>query len=143
MSLQEIDDLRIAIVVNPTLPVGLLANTIATIGIGLGAGQPAFGNAELRDRPGLAYLTSANRPVPVLQAASDAMQALMIKASSSRATDSNLVLFPAFARKLHSFNDYRNAISVRDLKEEQIDGIGLYGPTRWIRSLTGSLKLLK
>lgn len=143
MNQQEMDDLRIAIVVNPTLPVGLLSNTVATIGIGLGAGQPAFGNVELSDRPGLAYLTSANRPVPVLQAASDAMHALMMKASSSRPTNSNLVLFPAFARMLHSFDDYRNAISMRDLTEEQIDGVGLYGPTRWIKSLTGSLKLLR
>lgn len=143
MNLQHSDDLKIAIVVNPVLPVGQLSNTVATIGIGLGAGQPAFGNVELSDRPGLSYLTSSNRPVPVLEAAADAMHALMAKAHVTRPENGNLVLFPAFARMLHSFEDYRNAIPMRDLTEEQIDGVGLYGPSKWVKSLTGSLKLLR
>lgn len=33
-------DSRLAIVVNPELPVGLLANTVGAIGIGLGARLP-------------------------------------------------------------------------------------------------------
>lgn len=143
MSLQGNGDLKIAIVVNPVLPVGLVSNTVATIGIGLGAGQPGFGNVELSDRPGLTYLASADRPVPVLQAASDELHALMTKAHISKPEHGNLVLFPAFARMMHCFDDYRNAVPMRDLSEEQIDGIGLYGPSRWVKSLTGSLKLLR
>ncbi|MCV0429524.1 MAG: DUF2000 domain-containing protein [Roseibium sp.] len=141
MSLQGKGDLRIAIIVNPTLSSGQAANTVATIGIGLGAGQTGFGNVTLSDRAGLSFLTSADRPVPVLQAAGEAMQDLMSKAHLTLPDSGGMVLFPSFARLLHSFDDYRNAIPMRDLKEEQIDGIGLFGPTRWVKSLTGSLKL--
>ena len=143
MSLQGKGDLRIAIIINPALPSGQLANTVATIGIGLGAGQAGFGNATLSDRPGLSFLTSADRPVPVLQAAADTMQDLMAKAHLSRPDNGGMVLFPAFARLLHDFEDYKNAIPMRDLSEEQIDGIGLFGSGKWIKSLTGRLKLLR
>jgi hypothetical protein len=34
---------RVAIVVDPELPAGLLANTVALIAIGLGAAQPRLG----------------------------------------------------------------------------------------------------
>jgi Protein of unknown function (DUF2000) len=45
-------DKRIAIVVDPSLTIGLIANTIATIAIGLGAVEPAFGNMTLTDVAG-------------------------------------------------------------------------------------------
>ncbi|MBP2558846.1 hypothetical protein J2857_001597 [Neorhizobium galegae] len=54
-----------------------------------------------------------------------------------------IVPFPAFARSLHDYRDYENAFPARDLAEEEIDGLGLAGPSKWIKSLTGSLKLLR
>ena len=51
--------------------------------------------------------------------------------------------FPAFARSLHLYADYEAAFPDRDLSEETIDGLGLAGPAKWVRSLTGSLKLLR
>lgn len=143
MSLQGKGDLRIAIVVNPSLPLGFIANTAAAIGVGLGAGQPGFGNTLLSDRPGREFLTTSDRPVPILQADTDAMRDLMEKAHLSRPDTGGVVFFPAFARLLHSFEDYKSAIPMRDLGEEQIDGVGLYGPGKWVKSLTGSLKLLR
>jgi hypothetical protein len=41
---------RIAIIVHPGLPLGLIANTVGTIAVGLGAAVPAFGNTPLVDR---------------------------------------------------------------------------------------------
>jgi hypothetical protein len=42
-------DKRIAIFVDPSLTIRLIADTIATIAIGLGAVEPAFGNMTLTD----------------------------------------------------------------------------------------------
>lgn len=39
-------DTRIAVIVDPSLLVGLMANTVATIGIGIGTVVPAFGSPE-------------------------------------------------------------------------------------------------
>jgi hypothetical protein len=60
--------LRIAVIVDPSLPLGLLANTVATISIGIGAVQPRFANTPLVDVAGRAFRNSVDRPVPILQA---------------------------------------------------------------------------
>lgn len=136
------DDIRLAIIVSPDLPLGLIANTVGAVAIGLGARIPALGADELADRQARRFDISANRPVPVLQADGGTIRAIMLKALSA-GEDRAVVPFPAFARSLHVFADYREAVPGRDLAEEAIDGLGLAGPSKWIRSLTGSLKLLR
>lgn len=135
------DNTRIAIVVNPDLPLGLIANTVATLSIGIGAVAPELGGTLLTDIDGRTVRTSANRPVPILQATPEALNALLQRAEA--ADGAIVVPFPQFARALHRFEDYLSEFPQRALTKEIIDGVGLYGPDKWIRSLTGSLKLLR
>lgn len=136
------NDLRIAIVVDPSLPIGLLSNTVAVVGIGLGGAMPALAGTPLVDADNRTVRTSANRPVPLLQATSEAIAALLTRALPL--PDSAVVVpFPRFARDLHRFEDYLSEFSRRSLTSEPIDGLGLCGPEKWVRSLTGSLKLLR
>jgi hypothetical protein len=136
------DGLRLAVVVDAALPLGLLANTVATIAVGLGAALPAFGGTTLMDAHGRAIMNSADRPVPILQAPAETIRAILLKALPT--PDGGVVVaFPQFARSLHAFADYAQQFPTRDLAEETIEGLGLAGPEKWVRSLTGSLKLLR
>jgi hypothetical protein len=137
-----VEDWRVAVIVEPGLPAGELANTIAVLSIGLGAAAPALAGARLTDHAGRAFHVSANKPVPVLQTAATDLRSLLLKALP--APEGALVVpFPRFARALHVYADYEASMPERDLSLETIDGVGLAGPTKWIRSLTGSLKLLR
>ena len=69
---------RMAIVVDPSLAIGLIANTVATIAVGLGAVEPAFGNVTLTDAAGRLIKNSADRPVPILQAPAEAIRATLL-----------------------------------------------------------------
>lgn len=135
-------DIRLAIIVNPALPPGLLANTIAAISVGIGSAMPELGNRQLTDRRQNTIDISSNRPIPILQADSQAIAALLLKALP-KLDDRIVVPFPAFARSLHSYTDYETQFPDRDLAEETIDGVGLAGASKWVKSLTGSLKLLR
>lgn len=138
----SLDAWRIAIAVDPSLPRGLIANTVATLGIGLGAARPALGDTVLTDAAGRSLHCSANRPVPILQARPEALSALLLKASP--APDGAIVApFPRFARSIQIFDEYLALFATRDMAEEAIEGVGLAGPDKWVRSLTGSLKLLR
>ncbi|MCK3777072.1 DUF2000 domain-containing protein [Ensifer sesbaniae] len=137
-----LQDIRLAIVVNPELSPGHLANTIAAISIGIGSAMPDLGNQRLTDSRQNTIDISSNRPVPVLQADSRTIGALLLKALPKQ-EDRIVVPFPAFARSLHNFTDYEAQFPERDLAEEAIDGIGLAGTVKWVKSLTGSLKLLR
>ncbi len=134
--------LRIAVIVDPSLPLGLLANTVATFSVGLGAAQPQFGNSRLTDVSGRTVRNSADRPVPILQAPNDVIRMLLLKALP--APESAIVVpFPRFARSLHAFADYQEQFPKCDLASEILDGLGVAGPEKWVKSLTGSLKLLR
>ncbi len=135
-------DIRLAIIVNPELPPGLIANTVAAISVGIGAAVPALGARQLTDRLDRKIDISSNQPIPILQADGGVIQALLLKALAEKSPRA-IVPFPAFARALHNYSDYELAFPDRDLAEEVIDGLGIAGPARWVRSLTGSLRLLK
>lgn len=135
-------DIRIAMVVDPALPPGLLANTVAVIAVGIGAADPTLGAVPLTDCRGRTIASSANQPIPVLQADAQALAAVLVRALPAPA-GATVVAFPRFGRSLHVFGDFRRQFPSRDLLAEPIEGIGLAGPARWVRSLTGSLKLLR
>ena len=136
------EDWRVAIIVDPSLVPGELANTVAVLGIGLGAAASALAGAQLSDKEGRQFHISANRPVPVLQANTEVLRALLLKALPP--PDGAIVVpFPRFARQLHDYRDYETSMPERDLASETVDGVGLAGPSKWVRSLTGSLKLLR
>jgi hypothetical protein len=136
------EDIRVAIIVNPALPPGLVANTVGAIGIGLGARLPELGNTRLTDRDRKTLDVSSNRPVPILQAPPDVIAVAMRRALPVP-EGASVVPFPAFARALHDFADYEATFPSRRLDDEVIDGLGLAGPAKWVKSLTGSLKLLR
>jgi hypothetical protein len=138
----NVPEKRIAIVVDPSLPLGLIANTVATIGIGIGAVERDFGDVSLTDVAERTVKTSATRPVPILQASASEIASLLLKALPAP-EGAIVVPFPRFARSLHAFSDYQAQFPERDLAAETIEGLGLAGAERWVRSLTGSLKLLR
>ncbi|MDL2405515.1 DUF2000 domain-containing protein [Rhizobium calliandrae] len=135
-------DIRLAIVINPDLPLGLIANTASAIAIGLGARFPALAARQLIDCEGRAIDISSNMPVPMLQADAGTIRSLLLKALPPQG-ERAVVAFPAFARSLHDYTQYEATFPDRDLKMEVIDGLGIAGPSKWVKSLTGSLKLLR
>ena len=135
-------DIRLAIIVNPALPLGFLANTVGAVSIGLGAKLPLLADRQLVDRDGRTIDISSDRPVPILQADTDAIRLIMLRAIGD-AEQRSVVAFPAFARSLHDYREYEATFPDRDLTAETIDGLGIAGPAKWVKSLTGSLQLLR
>jgi hypothetical protein len=137
------NDIRVAVVVTPDMPLGLLANSVGVIAVGLGAQCPQLADGALADSAGRRFGSVCNQPMPVLQADRSTIRDVMLKALAGRTNGAAVVPFPAFARAIHVFADYETALGTRSLDEEEIDGLGLAGPTAWVKSLTGSLKLLR
>ena len=137
------DELRVAVIVAPDMPLGLVANSVGVIAVGLGAQCPHLADGALADGGGRRFASVCNQPMPVLQADRATIRNVMLKAFARRQNGAAIVPFPAFARSIHVFADYEKALGTKSLEDEEIDGLGLAGPAAWIRSLTGSLKLLR
>jgi hypothetical protein len=136
------DGFRVAVVLDPSLPPGLLANTAAVICIGLGAAVPSLAGVVLRDAAGRPVAVGSMRPVPVLRGDGAVLGALLERASPAP-DGAAVVPFPRFSRAMHDFEEYRAALPRADLAAATLDGVGLAGPAAWVRSLTGSLPLLR
>lgn len=139
------ENIKIAVVVDPEQGLGFLANTVATIGIGIGACNSSLGGVTLTDADGREIKNSCSLPVPILQANPVAMQDVLTRASKLQEKGEELLViaFPDFARSLHSFEDYQKEFPKRQIQDEEIKGVGLLGSEKAIKSLTGSLKLLR
>lgn len=131
-----------AVIVNPELPLGLLANTVGTIATGLGARFTVPLRGQLTDAHGYVIDVSAKLPLPILQGTPVQLQTLLLKAGGAD-DERAVVVFPAFARTVHDYAEYAACFNRHDLSTTPLDGIGLYGPEKWVKSLTGSLKLLR
>lgn len=136
------DDFALAVVVNPALPAGLLANTVGTLATGLGARFPALSAGQVCDQAGLWFDTSSRLPMPVLQADTATLK-LLLQRCQTRHSRSAMVVYPSFAREIQQIDTYLAEVARRDLSAEPLDGIALCGPRKWVRSLTGALKLLR
>ncbi len=76
---------RIVIVVDAGLSRGLLANTVATIAIGIDAGVPGFGWMPIEDADGCTIAASATtQGVPILAAGQSALADLLLRARPTR-----------------------------------------------------------
>lgn len=139
--LADLADLSIAIVVDPSLSPGRTANAAAVVAIGLGSAAPQLAGRRLVDADGLASDAISLVPVPILQADPGRFAVLLDRALP--ALDScHVVLFPAFSAAIQDPSVYLAEAANRRLTIEAYVAVGLAGPKKWVRSLTGSLKLL-
>ena len=91
-------NLRVAVIVAPDMPLGLAANSVGVIALGLGAQCPTFADSALADADGRQFDSVCNEPMPVLQADRTTIREVMLKAMAGRPEGAAIVPFPAFAR---------------------------------------------
>lgn len=132
---------RIAIIVNPSVPIGMLGNAIAVVSIGIGASAPQLGGHPLTDGVGRSFRSSAVVAVPVLQASPAEMLMLLDQCRLASGIDTT-VAFPEFARGVHDFATYRDKLGGLDLTAEPLASIGVAGDTGAVKRLTKRLRLL-
>lgn len=133
---------RIAVVVDPGVPLGVLANAVGVVAAGLGAALPALAGEPLQDAAGRRFMASARVPMPVLQATPSALMKLMDAAATAEGLDA-LVVFPCFAREIHDFATYRATLATRDLADEPLAAVGLAGRADVVKALTRRHSLLR
>jgi hypothetical protein len=137
----HLTELAVAIVVDPSLGPGRTANAAAVVAIGLGAAAPQLAGLRLTDADGKGSDAISLVPVPILQADSGRFGVLLERAMPTPEA-CHIVLFPAFSTAIHDPSVYLEEAANRRLSTETYAAVGLAGPKKWVRSLTGSLKLL-
>ena len=131
---------KLALVIDNTLEVGLAANTAAVLTLSVGAQHPELIGADLTDGSGQPHIGITNIPIPILGADSATITGLVQKLQGKGV---ELVSFSKIAQSIHSYDEYASRLKETPGEDIEYSGIAIFGPTKAVNSLVGSLPRLK
>lgn len=133
-------DNKCVIVLDEALPLGLLTNTAAVLGVTLGDRLQILG-PDLRDGDNQIHTGLTTIPIPILKAPSDVVAS--IRQSASQFQDVFVADVSDAAQTTVNYADYERKLTAASAAELCYLGVALYGAARVIRKMTGSLSLLR
>lgn len=134
---------RCAFIIDRALPPGLIANTAAALSMTLGKARPELVGRDLHDADGIGHPGITTIVMPILVSDADGLRALRRQAAEREADGLCVVGMTDVAQRAKSYDDYCNKLSVTRQEDLRYLGLCLHGPAALVRSLTGSLPLLK
>ena len=137
------DLLKCVLVMDPDLPLGVIANTAAICGITLGRHLPEAVGPDVRDRDGRPHLGIIKFPVPVLKADREVLRAIRERLYGPDFAEVVAVDFSDLAQGCRTYEEF--LFKAADTPEADLTylGLGLCGPKKLVDRLTGSLPLLR
>ena len=133
---------RCAIVIDPSLPLGVIANTAAVLTLSLGRHYPNLIGGDLEDSTGDTHLGITTIAIPILKGSGERLR--QMRKALRRDTDQLTVIdLIGATRTTRNYADYAQAM--RETPANQLDylGLALCGPSKLVSRYTGSLGLLR
>lgn len=130
---------KAAIIINPDLPIGILANAVACITSGLFLGGEDLVGPEIKGK-NIEYIPITKIPILILKPGNKSFIEILKQAQT------NNLKYMAFTKEAQSTTDYssyEDRVSGLSADEVSIIGIGVVGPTKTINSLAGNLPMLR
>lgn len=134
---------KIVMVVDRELPLGLIANTTAVLGISLGRLFPEIVGADIEDADKQIHLGITNKTIPVLCAGKEQIKAIRERLFEQPDADLRMIDFCEIAQRSLDYAHYTTCLSALPCSHIYYLGICLYGPVKKVNKLTGSLGLLR
>ncbi len=132
-----------------SLPLGILANTAAILGVTLGLRFPELAGPDVVDGSGGNHPGIVQLPIPILKGSEELLHSLHEKiseeASAFPAGDSDLFVvdFSGIAQGCLTYDEYIRKMRDTPEADQRYLGLALYGPKKKVNHLTGSLPLLR
>lgn len=133
---------KMVIVLDESLPVGLLSNTAAVLSLTLGNKIEGLIDKELTDESNVIHTGLTNTPLPILKANAEELRKLYAQTLSLR--DKLLVVdITDAAQTTKNYKDYEEKLKNKTSEELKFLGVALAGELETVKSLTGNLGLLR
>lgn len=134
---------KCVMVIDGSLPLGIIANTAGILGITLGKHIPETVGEEVLDGSGTAHLGIIQIPVPVLKADRERLKEIRRRLNTPEFEELIAVDFSDVAQGCNVYEEYiKKAASVEESGFTYF-GIGIFGRRKLVSRLTGSLPLLR
>ena len=134
---------KCVMVLDDRLPLGVLANTAAILGITLGKALPEAVGADVYDRTGARHLGIIEFPVPILKGSAEQIKAMREKLYGSEFSELTVVDFSDLAQSCRTYGEFVEKMKGVSEADLQYLGLAICGTKKKVNQLTGSMPLLR
>ena len=136
--------MKIVMVINQEIPLGLVANTAAVLGISLSKMFPQeIVGCDIQDASGNMHRGITAQTIPVLGANREQIKEIRDKMFDEAYSDITVIDFSEVAQRCLEYDNYIKMLSCLPSSDIYYLGICLYGPKKQVNKLTGNIGLLR
>ena len=139
----DLQNEKCEMVIDESLPLGIIANTAAILGITLGRQMPEVVGADVTDQSGHVHLGIIEFPVPILRGTTESIKEMREKLYQPDYADLTVVDFSDLAQGCKTYEEFIEKMSGVPESELQYFGVAICGEKKKVNKLTGSLPLLR
>lgn len=134
---------KCVMVIDEHLPLGIIANTAAIMGITLGKKMPYVVGADIYDMSGNEHLGIIEFPVPILKGNAENIKTIREKLYEEEFSDLTVVDFSDLAQSCKTYEEFIE--KMKNVSEVDLNylGVAICGPKKKVNKLTGSMPLLR
>lgn len=136
-------NLKCVIVIDGSLPRGIISNTAAILGISLGRQIPEAVGNNVADKSGLIHSGIIEFPVPILNGTPGQIKNIRQKLYENDFNDVAAVDFSDTAQSCKTYEEFTEKLSKTQESDLRYFGVGLCGDRKKVTRLTGNLPLLR
>jgi len=134
---------KCVMVIDEGLPLGIIANTAAILGITLGKTMPEVVGDDVVDQSGSGHLGIIEFPVPILRGAPETIKQIREKLYLPDFQDLIVVDFSDLAQSCKTYDEFIEKMGHVPESALQYFGIAICGTKKKVNKLTGSMPLLR
>ena len=134
---------KCVMIIDSALPLGLIANTAAMLGISIGKLHPEMIGADVTDATGYVHAGISMYPISMLKGDESLLKELRLRLFEPEFSALTAVDFSDVAQKINVYADFVQKSAETPESEHHYYGIALFGDKKKINRLTGMLPLLR
>lgn len=134
---------KCVMVIDAGLPLGIIANTAAILGITLGKKLPEVVGQDVRDQSGKVHPGIIEFPVPILKGSPEELRQIREALCQPEFRDLTVVDFSDLAQGCKCYDEFVQKMEEAPESELQYLGIAICGAKKKVGRLTGRMPLLR
>ena len=139
----DLQNEKCVMVIDENLPLGIIANTAAIMGITLGKKMPQVVGADVMDQSGNEHLGIIEFPVPILKGSTETIKEIREKLYQQDFQDLTVVDFSDLAQGCKTYDEFIEKMGHVPESRLQYFGLAICGAKKKVNKLTGSMPLLR
>ena len=136
-------NVKCVMILDSELPIGVMANTSAILGVTLGKHISEMVGADVVDATDKAHLGIITIPIMMLKGDRDSLKKLRERLYEPEFGDSIVVDFSDVAQCCNTYSEYASKAASVQEQDYTYFGIAIFGAKKMVNKLTGSMPLLR